>query len=548
MGNSAYTVASSAAALDVDFGPERYVYERLLFGSSVTKGIPAGDFYDMRGYPVPYTPYTVTDISLTLPKDSNLVGRQIKLEIIRDSPQKYPAFEVLTFVPCSENTSFGVKLDRGLNYLKLTTATGDTVGSFALSASRFATVLYSIAVDIYSKLWEPIDSTSREIFNTYSGLFTNTVKFNDLLPQTNSRHLLSIYLTMRALVPKAGTEEGLKLLTQAILDQTPVFRDISENDWSTPWLRPDPPTTLSQVGREIHLWSYDDTATQITQFGRICKNIGSIVTSHDKYGATVDGLRYDWRHYLDSTTRSSSLKQLPRYDGHVTSIETSLDMKFPWTEGRRTVVQFPGLWDGNLPYLDQGVLYDQGLLFDKADTEGPLGYKGWVGVPVMPAPMFSEAASEGRPNMSVLIATETTSEIQNSLSYKSLTMTSVMDWSSSTAFAVNATSLSTLTSADWTDTPENITADATVDNLAVISVTLTETSQVSHNHTIRLITVGEWKAILSGTTLTINSNLNADGDHYHVITISYSRSRIVISIGSNHGHLATTLIPAGLGL
>jgi len=548
MGTSTYTVASSAASLSVDFGPERYVYERLLFGSNVTPGMPQGDFYDMRGYPVPHTPYDVTSISLQLPKGSALVGTNLKIEIIRDSPQKYASFEIVNFVPTSEETNFGVRLDKGLNWLKVSDSSNNVIGSFALSASRFATFLYAIAVDIYKKLWEPIDATASEVFKTYSGLFTNLISFNDLLPQAGSRHILSIYLTMRALVPKVGTEEGLTLLSQAILDQTPIFRSITENDRLAPWLSPDPSTALSQVGREVHIWSYDDTATQIMQFGRICKNIGNNVTQHDKYGALVDGLQYDWRHYLDSTVKSASLRTMPRYDGHVTSIKTVVDTKFSWTEGRRSIVQFPGLWDGNVPYLDQGVLYDQGLLFDKADTTGPMGYHGWVGVPIMPAPKFSEAASEGRPNMSILIAVESTSELQNSLNYKSLDVATSYDWGTATSFTETVANLNTLSSADWTDTTTTIAADATVDNLSVISVTLTETSQVAHIHTVRLITVGEWKAILGGTPLTVQSNLNTNGDHYHQITIAYSNNRIQVSVANNHGHLIKIDIPTGLGL
>lgn len=548
MSTSTYTVASTAAALIVDFGPERYVYERLLFGSNTTLGIPSGDFYDMRGYPVPYTPYDVTNILLQLPKGSNLVGTSLKIEIIRDSPQKYASFEVVSFVPTSEETNFGVRLDRGLNWLKVSDNSNNVIGSFALSASRFATLIYAIAVDIYKKLWEPIDSTASEIFKTYSGLFTNLISFNDLLPQAGSRHLLAIYLTIRSLVPKAGTEEGLNLLTQAVLDQTPVLKKIQENNWLAPWVKPNPPTTLSQVGREFHIWSYDETATQITQFGRICKNIGNVVTKHDKYGAVVDGLKYDWRHYLDSSIKTSSIQKTPRYDGHVTSIKTSVNTKFAWTEGRRSVVQFPGLWDENIPYLDQGVIYDQGLLFDKADTTGPLGYQGWVGVPVMPAPNFSEAASEGRPNMSILIAVESTSELQNSLNYKSIDLTTAYDWSTPTAYTQNVTDIGSLTSTDWTDTPETTTADATVDSLSVIAVTLTETSQIMHKHSVRLITVGEWKSILSGIPLSVQSNLNTNGDHYHQVTITYSNGRIQVSIDKNHGHLITVDIPAGLGL
>lgn len=536
----AYRAPTPQAALDVSLGPERYVYERLIFGSSSTKGVPEGDFYDFRGYPVPYTPDQPTDITLTLPEDSAVIGQNLKVELFRDDPKVYPAYEAVRFAPSSAVTSFGARMDQGLNYVKITTESGDVLASIAISATRVATVMYAIAVDIYTSIWQPIDATAKEIFDTHTGLFSNLVEFLDLLPQESSRHLLANYLAVRALVPKAGTEEGLNNIIQALFDQTPVYRTVQESDWNAGWLRPNPPTTMSQAGREAHLWSYDAVASRILQFGRLCKNMGKDVL-HDKYGATSGNLQYDWRRYLDKTERQPRTAQKKRYDGHVTSIATKVALTFPWVSGQRSIVQFPGLWDSQIPYFDQGTQFDSSR-FDFADTSGPLGFKGWVGVPVIPPPTFGEAASEGRSSMSALIAVEESAELQQSLSLKGIEEVVTVEWGSNAFGLVSATPAGT----DWVETQHAAVApSASNDPLAVVSSKLRKTSSSTHAHTMPLMTIGQWKSILNGGVVQLTSNYDHDRTHSHIVSIYLKDLEVVVDINDNHGHLADVTPPSG---
>lgn len=543
-----YTVPTTSATLDVALGPEKAVYERLLFGSDSTLGITPGDFYDMRGYPVPYTPNDVTDITLTLPNGSALVAQNLTVEIIRDEPKTLASHETVMFSPSSEVTNFGARLEQGLNYIKISDPDGNVIGSFALSATRFATIIYAIAVDIYTRIWQPVDATAKEIYDTNTGLFSNIVKFTDLLPQASSKHLLATYLSMRALVSKAGTEDGLNTLAQALLDQTPVSRKIEADNWSALWLRQEPATTVSQVGREMHIWSYDDVATRIVQFGRLCKNIGKSV-SQTKFGAQVGDLRYDWRRYLDRTQRSDLKKTAPSYDGHVVALKTTVGLRFSEADGKRSLVQFPGLWDSAIPYFDKGTPLSGTGTFDSADTEGPLGFKGWVGVPVLPAPPFGEAASDGRPSMSVLIAVETVAELQNGMDIKSVTSKSEISWGSSAYQLTAPTPSSSITSATWSNPAHStVPSDASVDSLPIVEVGLTKSSVAAHTHSVPLFTVGEWKSMLNGGSITKESNLNSDGDHSHTITIKLTNLVLDVTITENHGHFTSMNIPGGLGL
>lgn len=536
-----YTVPTKAAALDVAFGPEKAVYERLLFGSNSTDGITKGDFYDMRGYPVPYTPDEVTDLTLTLPNGSEIVGQNLQIEIIRDDPKVLPAHEIVMFSPSSEVTNFGVRLDQGLNFIRVMNAAGDAISTFSLSATRFATILYAVAVDIYAKIWEPIDSTSKEIFDTHTGLFANLISFTDLLPDASSRHLLSTYLAMRAMVAKVGTEEGLTALTQAILDQTPIARKIEANNWGAEWLRPVPPTTVAQVGRELHLWSYDAVASRIIQFGRLCKNTGRAVTQ-DKFGAEVDGKQYDWKRYLDASKRAPKTSTKKRFDGHVVDVKTSVNLAFPWNDGKRTLVQFPGLWDNKIPYFDQSIQFDQGALFDSSDTTGPLGFKGWVGVPVLPPAPFGEARSEGSSNMSVLIATDIIAELQNNLDARGIQTKTTTEWGSD-SFSFSGS----ITASNWSASSHTaVAADPLVDYVAAIDVRLAESSAATHQHTLPLLTVGQWKSVLNGGSVTVQANI--ENGHTHTVTISLDNLIPRVAIGDNHGHLTTIAIPVGLGV
>lgn len=536
----AYRAPTPQAALDVSLGPERYVYERIIFGSTSTLGVPAGDFYDFRGYPVPYTPNQATDITLTLPEGSDVIGQNLKVELFRDDPKIYPAYETVKFAPSSSITSFGARMDQGLNYVKVTTDSGDVLASIAVSATRVATVMYAIAVDIYTNIWQPIDATAKEIFDTNTGLFSNLIEFLDLLPQESSRHLLANYLTIRSLVPKAGTEEGLNDIVQALFDQNPVYRKVQDSNWAAGWLRPNPPTTLAQTGREVHLWSYDAVASRILQFGRLCKNMGRDIT-HNKYGAVSGELQYDWRRYLDKAERQPRYTAKKRYDGHVTEINTKVSLTFPWTSGQRSVVQFPGLWDSKIPYFDQGTQFDSSV-FDSADTSGPLGFKGWVGVPVIPPPTFGEAASEGRSSMSALIAVEESVELQQSLALKGITEVISIDWGVG-AFSLASAAPSGL---DWVAAQHaNVASDAINDPLAVVVARLLKTTRTDHGHTIPLMTIGQWKTVLNGGSVQVITNFDPSHSHAHSVTVYLNNLEVVMDVSDNHGHIASITPPSG---
>lgn len=541
-----YSAHTQVASIDVALGPERYVYERILFGSTSTNGITQGDFYDMRGYPVPYTASSQTDMTLKLPEGSDLIGANLIIEIIRETPENIPAKESTKFSPSAAITNFSVQMGHGLNFIKVITGSGDVVASHSISATKVATVLYAIAVDIYAQIWEPVDATAKEIFDTNTGMFASLLSFEDLLPMSSGRRLLATYLSMRALVPKAGTNEGLTDLIQALFDQSPLRRKAEASGWDADWLRPDPTTTLLQYGQELHIWPYDQVSARIVQFGRLCKNFGGDVRQ-TQYDANVNGVEYDWGDTLTRRSRPNTTQPVRKtYAGHVIEIQTELSMHFPLVEGRRLQVQSPGLWDGRVPYLDQGRTFDSWNGFNTDDTEGPLGYKGWVGVPVLPPAQLTEAVSEARPSMSVLVASSTTAEMQNNLAFGDLTLTSEYTWG-------QIANIGDLAFATWVPpVSATVTLDAIIDVLYAVTLTLLGVNGTGHSHKVRMLTVGEWKLLLSGWPMTVTSGFDADETHTHELTLDLSyfgnTTTPQITISNNHGHLLAVEIPQGFGL
>lgn len=544
--NTTYAAHTQQASIDIALGPERYVYERILFGSASTNGITQGDFYDMRGYPVPYTTSSPTDMTLKLPEGSELIGANLVIEIIRETPENIPPKESTKFSPSAAITNFSVQLGHGLNFIKVITESGDVVASYSISATKIATVLYAIAVDIYAQIWEPIDATAKEIFDTNTGMFASLLSFEDLLPMSSGRRLLATYLSVRALVPKAGTDEGLTDLIQALFDQSPLRRKATASGWEADWLRPDPATPLLQYGQELHIWPYDQVSSRIVQFGRLCKNFGGDV-KQNQFGADVNGVEYDWGDTLTRKLRSEST-QIARkaYAGHVIEIQTELNMHFPLVEGRRLQVQSPGLWDGRVPYFDQGRTFDSGNGFNTDDTDGPLGYKGWVGVPILPPAPLTEAVSEARPSMSVLISTSNTAEMQNNLAFGDLTLVTEYTWG-------QTADESNLTFSTWVPPPSaTVVLNAAIDVLYAVTLSLLGVNGTGHSHKVRMLTVGEWKSLLSGDTITITSGFDAEESHTHdlFLELSFFNSTPIpqVTISNNHGHLIAAEIPQGFGL
>lgn len=491
-----FTTGSSTAALDVVWGPARRVYERLQWGSQTTPGVTPGRFYDRRGYPVPYRPGQTTDFIFRTP-DTLRLGTPLQVVIHRYEPQDLPPHEVVQIVPDNENFVFGLRLDRGLHYIEVQETTGRTLASMSVSATRLASVARAYAQELYRAGWYRVDQVFTDVFWTNTGLFKSVLIYDALLAPQMGYNLMATYFAMQAAIPCVGTETGLLHLGAALFEQTLWY---SKPYWVAPasmFLFGCPTTAEMQYDRRVHLWMRTTAQARAAGFSGLMLAGGNSVES-DTYTAEVEGRTHYFGDALHETSREDYVIPEMRYEGGVAKSTVSGEILAGFNRAGRGVVQYPGLWDGQTPFLDSGDPMDAGRLFDADAVIGIPEVDGFVGVAVVPQDEFMDNVVDVPAQVSVLVSSRIDVGVPTGYEMDSAELAVSAEWSQE---YLNQGSGSPVLVSDTQvfqylqPTPEEL-ADVTI----AAVVTLVDPSGVEY--VLPAVTRGNLNTMQSGTPVT----------------------------------------------
>lgn len=103
-------VYTGSAFIDPVFGDEKDSYFRILYGSSSSRGITPGRFWDTRSLPLPYSPLEPTVFKVII--DTSGINTLFRLNILREHPTEVPTTSTFDFVPDSTEHIINVHLGK----------------------------------------------------------------------------------------------------------------------------------------------------------------------------------------------------------------------------------------------------------------------------------------------------------------------------------------------------------------------------------------------------------------------------------------------------
>lgn len=162
----------------------------------------------------------------------------------------------IQFVPNKEVTYLtGVKLSKGWNYIVVENETTGDKAELILNCRYYATVMQSVADEIYKWVSSPID---RERSNIYHYLSTRLcemyITYKDLMPNIDTVQRLGLVLSIKSLISFSGSNISTKEVATALTGNTPsiIPQAVDKNFLPAIWQMYNQPQDFSGVN--MHVW------------------------------------------------------------------------------------------------------------------------------------------------------------------------------------------------------------------------------------------------------------------------------------------------------
>jgi hypothetical protein len=231
--------------------------------------IPAGTFYLRAGFVIPYQfepmPFTIKVLERGLP---------VSIAITREGPTGKPETIHQSLVPQFLTETVMLTMGRGRNLIYITDGTHHDF--IIVSATTYATVLCSVANEIYSYSQVELDEINRAIFSPISSRLAEPyLSFPEILPtpSVRSQQTLATKLAIRAHMADAGSSRAVRDMTTAISLQTPYVVELrNPHTVFHPAIERINTTQEAFGGFDLHTWFHNDCLNRWGSFIRHIAN------------------------------------------------------------------------------------------------------------------------------------------------------------------------------------------------------------------------------------------------------------------------------------
>lgn len=522
----------SPALLSPVFGPEKETYLRLVYGTTSRPfgGLTPGRFYDLRALPLPYQKFDKTWFQLEF-VDIVLDGQVVDIVVDRKSPVEDTSAH-MSITLSYPITLFSVRLGKGANSIRVVAPNGFELARISVVATRYASYLHALALEIFSNTWQKLETLGTSIFGPNpTALTAPLIGFDEQLPHPPNMNQIARRFIVDAMMNLTGSSQGISKLVTALLGSAPIFSKHERRGLNESWIDGAMSYADQMNGLEIGVWSPNLIASRWSNFSRLAWNTGNEVTTYDP-NVRVDLQEHDFSELNEPIVRS--------YDDGTEWIELVLQEETSvfdfWPHNRsHAFVQAPGLFDYERSYFDTGSLFDSGHEFDTINKSLDPKHDGYVGVAITPGPLYHVSDS---PPVGILSLSASDFGFSIETQLLSSSMKETILW---TAELVKSLSDSSMFNAQTLLALPNVPASSGELADPVIGMLVELRSLTSgHEHLPLTLTKGQRSAIKAGTPLIVLSQNPSDplvAAHQHALTISW-RDGWVISMPDNHGHEA----------